>query len=102
LHKWAKLAFINDALDIAKFNRDCDENDFMRRLRVAVVKALIFAGYTLCSTLMSMGGFSMMIPQLGELLLQNPKASFLGSAVVFSSAFFGKLMLELKISKETA
>jgi hypothetical protein len=117
--KLLNLQFINDALDITILHRkkqnksnkeevplkvdnetttDEDVKAFMNRVKIALVKSLIFAGNSVFGELIGIGAISVSVPELGGLVVANPVGIFVGSAILFTGMFFFKLAMELKIN----
>ena len=68
------------------------------KFKLAAIKALVFAGNAVFSELLGIGGTSLVVPELGQLIMANPQGLFVGSAIVFAASFFAKLKLEMGIN----
>lgn len=75
-----------------------EEIVFFIKCRIAVVKSLIFAGYSVFASLLFMGGTTLVIHEVGNYIINNPVGVLVGGLINFGASFFLKLSIELGIN----
>lgn len=77
---------------------DDEVESYIQRVKLAVIKSAIFAGNAVFAELLGIGGMTLVIPEIGDLIMANPKAVLIGSTIVFLAQFFLKLKMVLNIN----
>lgn len=114
------ISFLNNALDLGyypykklskKFNKEdgaislttVEEEDpemetLISKIKIATIKSAIFGAYSVFAELVGLGGMSVAVQEVGQVIVNNPIGIAIGSTIVFFFAFFTKLKMELQIN----
>ena len=74
---------------------------YIPKVKLAIIKSAIFAGNAVFAELIGIGGIGLLVPEIGQLIIANPVAVAIGSAIVFGANFFLKLKMELNINGQS-
>lgn len=101
--KSSRLMSVNNPNPSPAHNEEVDTPEeatiFYLKCRIAIIKSIVFAGYTVFASLLGTGGMSLTIPNIGGLIIANPFGVVIGMSVVFMASFFTSLMHQLKLEE---
>lgn len=75
-------------------------NVFYLKCKIAIIKSVIFAGYTVFASLLGTGGMALTIPNIGANIIANPMGVLIGMGIVFMASFFTSMIRQLKLEEE--